>query len=91
MCPGRVLAAETRDGLQEEGATTETSRYVAEPLRLKTKVHPSVFSLSVDNTGEGRDLCSMNTLAPLCACMTSARHPATCLRATPPPYRHPEQ
>ena len=36
MCPGRVLAAETRDGLQEKGATIETSRYVTESLRLKT-------------------------------------------------------
>ena len=40
MCPGRVLAAATRAGLQENGATMETSRYVAEPLeteRLNTK------------------------------------------------------
>ena len=37
MSPGLVLAAETRDGLQEKGATNETSRYVTEPLRLKTK------------------------------------------------------
>ena len=36
MCPCRVLAAETRDGVQKKGATMETSRYVAEPLRLKT-------------------------------------------------------
>ena len=32
-----VLAAETRDGLQEKGATIETSKYVTEPLRLKTR------------------------------------------------------
>ena len=37
MCPGLVLAAETRDGLQEKGATMETSRHVTEPLRLKTR------------------------------------------------------
>ena len=30
-CPGFVLAAETRDGLQEKGATMETSKYVIEP------------------------------------------------------------
>ena len=36
MSPGFVLAAETRDGLQEKGATIETSKYVTEPLRLKT-------------------------------------------------------
>ena len=36
ISPGRVLAA-TRDGLQEKGATMDTSRYVTEPLRLKTR------------------------------------------------------
>ena len=35
--PGRVLAAETRDGLQEKGATMETSKHVTDPLRLKTR------------------------------------------------------
>ena len=34
---GFVLAAETRDGLQEKGATMETSKYVTEPSRLKTR------------------------------------------------------
>ena len=28
---GFVLAADTRDGLQEKGATIETSKYVIEP------------------------------------------------------------
>ena len=37
ISPGFVLAAETRDGLQEKGATTETSKYVTDPLRLKTR------------------------------------------------------
>ena len=37
MCPGLVLASETRDGLQEKGATLETFKYVTEPLRLKTR------------------------------------------------------
>ena len=36
MCPGRVLAAATSDGLQDKGATVGTSKYVTEPLRLKT-------------------------------------------------------
>ena len=54
ISPGFVLAAETRDGLQEKGATIETSKYVIEPLRLKTRSHPSVFSLSIDNTSKGR-------------------------------------
>ena len=40
ISPGFVLAAETRDGLQEKGATIETSK--------------CVFSLSVDNTSEGK-------------------------------------
>ena len=31
ISPGFVLAAETRDGLQEKGATTETSKHVTEP------------------------------------------------------------
>ena len=29
--PGFVLAADTRDGLQEKGSTIETSKYVIEP------------------------------------------------------------
>ena len=31
MSPGLVLATETRDGLQEKGATMDTSRYVTDP------------------------------------------------------------
>ena len=31
ISPGFVLAADTRDGLQEKGATIETSKYVIEP------------------------------------------------------------
>ena len=37
MCPGRVLAAATRDGLQEKGATMEICKYVTEQLRMKTR------------------------------------------------------
>ena len=37
ISPGFVLAADTKDGLQEKGATIETSKYVIEPLRLKTR------------------------------------------------------
>ena len=36
ISPGFVLAAETRDGLQEKGATMDTSKHVTEPLRSKT-------------------------------------------------------
>ena len=64
ISPGLVLAAETRDGLQEKGATMETSKYVTEPLRLKTKIHPSMFSLSVDNTGESRYFLFNEYLGP---------------------------
>ena len=35
--PAFVLTAETRDGLQEKGETTETSKYVSDPLRLKKR------------------------------------------------------
>ena len=31
VSPGFLLAADTRDGLQEKGATIETSKYVIEP------------------------------------------------------------
>ena len=45
---GVVLAAEIRDGLQEKGATIETSKFVTDPLRMvEDKIHSSVFSLSV--------------------------------------------
>ena len=50
--PGFVLAAETRDGLQAKGATIETSKIRDRTVEVKDKIHPSVFSLSVYNTGE---------------------------------------
>ena len=50
MSPGLVLAAETRDGLQEKGVTMDTSRYVTDPLSIENKVHARMLSLSVDNT-----------------------------------------
>ena len=37
ISPGFVLAPETRDGLQEKGATMDTSKHVTEPSRLKTR------------------------------------------------------
>ena len=93
MCPGRVLAAETRDGLQEKGATMETSKYVTEPLRLKTRSIRACPVCPLTTRVRAGTSCSMNTFTPLCDCMTSARHhpTAACLRSTPPPYRHPWQ
>ena len=37
ISPGFVLATDIRDGLQEKGATMETSKHVIEPLRLETR------------------------------------------------------
>ena len=37
ISPGFVLGADTRDALQEKGATIETSKYVIETWRLKTR------------------------------------------------------
>ena len=51
---GFVLAAETRDGLQEKGATIETSKYVIEPLRLKTRSIRACSVCPLTTTGEGR-------------------------------------
>ena len=48
MSPGLVLAAETRDGLQEKGVTMETSRYVTDP------VHACMLTMTADNTRESR-------------------------------------
>ena len=49
MSPGFVLAAETTDGLQEKGATIETSRYVT---KVEDEIHVRMLSLSVDNTSK---------------------------------------
>ena len=91
MCFGRVLAAETRDGLQEKGATMETSICVTEPVEDEDKIHARMFTLAVDNASKSRVFCSMILLVPLCECVTSVRHLATaaCLRSPPSPYRHP--
>ena len=65
ISPGFVLAADTRDGLQEKGSTIETSKYVIEPLRLKTRSIRgcSVFPLTA-RVRAGTS-CSINTLTPL--------------------------
>ena len=52
--PGFVLAAATRDGMQEKGATIETSKYVIEPWRLETRSIRACSVLSLNNTSEGR-------------------------------------
>ena len=93
MCPGRVLAAGTRDGLQEKRATMETSRCVIGPLRLKTRSMRTCSRCQFTTRVRAGTSCSMNTLEALCDCLTSARHRSTaaCLRSTPPQYRHPQQ
>ena len=91
MCLGWVLAAARRDGLQEKGATMETSRYVAEPLMLKTRSIRACSRCPFALRVRAGTSCSMDFLVPLCECITSAWHLATaaCLRSTPPPCRHP--
>ena len=46
-CPGRVLAAATRDGLQEKGAAMETSRLRDGTVEVEEKVHACMLPLSV--------------------------------------------
>ena len=53
MCPGRVLAAETRDGLREKGATLETSKYVT-AVEVEDKIHVRMLTLAVNNASESR-------------------------------------
>ena len=64
--PGFVLAAETRDGMQEKGATIDTSNYVTEPLRLKTRSIRACSVCPLTTRVRAGTSCSMNTLAPLC-------------------------
>ena len=82
-----VLAAETRDGLQEKGASIETSKYVTEPLRLKTRSIRACSVCPLTTRVRAGTSCSTNTLTPLCDWMISARQRAraACLRSTPPP------
>ena len=65
ICPGFVLAAETRDGLQEKGATKETSKYVTDPLRLKTRSIRACSVCPLTTRVRAGTSCSINTLAPL--------------------------
>ena len=61
LSPSFVLAAETRDGLQEKGATIETSKYVVEPLRLKTRsIRACPVCPLTTRVGAGTS-CSINT------------------------------
>ena len=60
-----VLAAETRDGLQEKGATRDTSKYVTEPLRLKTRSIRACSVCPLTTRVSAGTSCSRNTLAPL--------------------------
>ena len=41
--PGRP-----RDGMQEKGVTMETSKNVTEPLRLKTRIHLRMLTVTVE-------------------------------------------
>ena len=56
ISPGFVLAAETRDGLHEKESTNGHIQIRDRTVEVKDKIHPSMFSLSVDNTGESRYL-----------------------------------
>ena len=53
MCPGRVLAVETRDGLKEKGATMETSR-CGRTVEVKDKIHARMLPLCVNDAGQSR-------------------------------------
>ena len=66
ICPGFVLAAETRDGLQEKGATIETSKYVTDPLRLKTRSIRACSVCPLTTRVRAGTSYSINTLTPLC-------------------------
>ena len=68
ISPAFVLAAETRDGLQEKGATMETSKYVTEPLRLMTRSIRACSVCPLTTRVRAGTSCSMNTLTPLWDC-----------------------
>ena len=50
MCPGRVLAAETRAGLLEKGATNGDIDVRGDAVLIKDKVHASMFNQIVHHT-----------------------------------------
>ena len=56
ISPGFVLAAETRNGLQEKGSNNRHIQIRDRTVKVKVNIHPSMFSLSLDNTGESRNL-----------------------------------
>ena len=66
MRPGRVLATATRAGLQEKGASMETSRYVAEPLRLNARSMRACSRCPFTTRVRAGTSCLMRTLVPLC-------------------------
>ena len=59
------MDAATSDGLLEKGATMETTRYVAEPLRLKTMSMRACSLCPFTTRVRAGTSCSMNTLLPL--------------------------
>ena len=62
MSPGFVLAAETRDGLQEKGATIETPKYVTEPLRFETRSIRACSVCPLTTRVRAGTSCSMNAV-----------------------------
>ena len=68
MCSGWVLAAETRDGLQEKEATMDTSRYVTEPFEVEDKIHTRMLMLSIHDANESRYLLCNEYLG--CHCVS---------------------
>ena len=56
ICPGFVLAAETQKRTARERSNDRDVQIRDRTVKVKDKIHLSVFSLSVDNTGESRYL-----------------------------------
>ena len=65
ISPGFVVTAETRDGLQEKGATMDTSKYVTEPLRFKKRSIRACSVCPLTTRVRAGTYCSMNTMTPL--------------------------
>ena len=66
ICFFRSFGLKSRDGLQEKGATMDTSKYVTEPLRLQTRPVRACSVCPLTTRVRAGTSCSMDTFAQLC-------------------------
>ena len=78
--------------IAREGGNDGDTQIRDRTVKVEDKVHPSVFSLSVNDTSKGRYFLFNEYFDPtvrLNDVRKASPNSAACLRSTPPPYRQP--